>query len=79
MLLCSGYSPWPQDVEVVHDAYFHTHREMLDDIWLYLANPEELGLLDEPWIQVSAPSPRLVLDVARRTRTLNAAGSSLSP
>lgn len=32
------------------DAYFHTHREMIDDVWLIQADPSELGLLEAPWV-----------------------------
>jgi len=37
------------DVDTVLDAYFHTHREMVDDFWFFEAPPSELGLLEAPW------------------------------
>lgn len=32
------------DVDYIVDAYFHAHREMVDDMWLIHATPGRLGL-----------------------------------
>ena len=38
------------DVDYVLDSYFHTHREMVDDVWFFQADDlSYLGLADAPW------------------------------
>lgn len=36
------------------DAYFHTHRVIVDDVWFLRGSPESLGLLEPPWLDAFA-------------------------
>ena len=51
VLWTSGVLP---DVDFVLDSYFHTHREMIDDVWFFRASPSQLGLLDATYVSAFA-------------------------
>ena len=52
------------DIDYVLDAYFHVHREMLEDMWIFEGGGAELGLWDSPWVdafmRTLGPEPRAV-------------------
>lgn len=67
----SGHVMWMSgvipDVEYVLDAYFHAHREMVEDIWVIAGAPGSLGLLARPWIgAMAATLGPPAAEVARR-------------
>jgi len=38
------------DIDYIVDAYWHTHRQMAEDIWLMTGEPGPLGLWEPPWV-----------------------------
>eukprot|EP00316_Scyphosphaera_apsteinii_P004426 CAMPEP_0119323270 /NCGR_PEP_ID=MMETSP1333-20130426/60405_1 /TAXON_ID=418940 /ORGANISM="Scyphosphaera apsteinii, Strain RCC1455" /LENGTH=492 /DNA_ID=CAMNT_0007330671 /DNA_START=170 /DNA_END=1648 /DNA_ORIENTATION=+ len=36
-------------MEEIIEAHWHTHQDMVEDVWFIHSTPDKLGLLEEPW------------------------------
>jgi len=63
-------------VSHVVEAYFHTHSDMVDDLWFFRASPAQLGLLSPPWVLafdsfLNAPIPPFKEHLKQRANASN--------